>query len=60
MPGELKEAIRAFIQFYNYQRYHEGSGNVTPCDFYTGRHLAVSNPKKEGGEKQDISRQEKL
>jgi len=24
MPGELKEAIRGFIEYYNYRRYHEG------------------------------------
>jgi transposase InsO family protein len=28
MPGELKEAIRAFIEYYNYRRYHEGLGNL--------------------------------
>ena len=41
MPSELKEAIKAFIEYYNYQRYHEGLGNVTPYDEYTGRHLKV-------------------
>jgi putative transposase len=41
MPSELKEAIRAFIEYYNYRRYHEGLGNVTPYDTYTGRHLEV-------------------
>ena len=39
MPGELKEAIKAFIEYYNYGRYHEGLGNVTPYDVYTGRNL---------------------
>lgn len=32
MPSELKEAIRAFIDYYDYRRYHEGLGNVTPND----------------------------
>jgi len=41
MPGELKEAIRAFIEYYNYRRYHEGLGNVTPYDVYTGRHELI-------------------
>ena len=26
MPGELKEAIKAFVEHYDYQRYHEGWG----------------------------------
>jgi len=47
MPGELKEAIKAFIEYYNYQRYHEGLGDVTPYDVYTGRHLEVIQRRKE-------------
>ena len=47
MPSELKEAIRAFIEYYNYRRYHEGLGNVTPYDVYTGRHLEVIERRKE-------------
>ena len=47
MPSELKEAIRAFIEYYNYQRYHEGLGNVTPYDVYTDRHLEIIQKRKE-------------
>jgi transposase InsO family protein len=47
MPGELKEAIRAFVEYYNYRRYHEGLGNVTPHAVYTGRHLAIIARRKE-------------
>ena len=47
MPSELKEAIRAFIEYYNYRRYHEGLGNVTPYDVYTGRHLEIRRRRKE-------------
>jgi len=47
MPGELKEAIRAFIEYYNYRRYHEGLGNVTPNDVYTGKHLEIIRRRKE-------------
>ena len=47
MPSELKEAIRAFIDYYNYQRYHEGLGNVTPYDVYTGRRLEIIQRRKE-------------
>ena len=47
MPSELKEAIRAFIEYYNYRRYHEGLGNVTPYDVYTGRHTQIFQRRKE-------------
>jgi transposase InsO family protein len=47
MPGELKEAIRGFIEYYNYQRYHEGLGNVVPYDVYTGKHHEITQRRKE-------------
>jgi putative transposase len=47
MPSELKEAIRAFIEYYNYRRYHEGLGNVMPYDVYTGKHLEIIQKRKE-------------
>jgi putative transposase len=50
-PSELKEAIRAFVEYYNYSRYHEGLGNVTPYDVYTGRHLEIIQRRKEAKSK---------
>jgi RNA-directed DNA polymerase len=47
MPSELKEAIRAFVEYYNYRRYHEGLGNVTPHDVFTGKHLEIFQRRKE-------------
>jgi putative transposase len=47
MPSELREAIRAFVEYYNYRRYHEGLGNVKPWDVYTGRHLEIIKRRKE-------------
>jgi putative transposase len=47
MPGELREAIEAFIEYYNYRRYHEGLGNVTPYDVYTGKYLKIIQRRKE-------------
>jgi len=47
MPSELKEAIRDFIEYYNYRRYHEGLGNVTPYDVYMGKHLEIFQRRKE-------------
>jgi RNA-directed DNA polymerase len=32
MPSELRGAIKTFIEYYNYERYHEGLGDVTPYD----------------------------
>jgi len=32
MPVEVKEAIKEFVEYYNYRRYHEGPGDVTPYD----------------------------
>ena len=47
MPSELKEAIRAFVEYYNYRRYHEGLGNVTPWEVYSGKHLGIFAKRKE-------------
>jgi len=47
MPSELEKAIAAFIAYYNYRRYHEGLGDVTPHDMYTGRHLEILRNRKE-------------
>jgi putative transposase len=51
MPSKLKEAIGSFIEYYNYQRYHEGLGNVMPYDVYTGRHLEIFQRRKEAKSK---------
>ena len=61
MPGELEEAIRQFVEYYNYQRYHEGLGNVAPYDVYTGRHLEIIRKRKEAksrtlGERRDYNK----
>lgn len=47
MPSNLKEASEAFIEYYNYHRYHEGLGDVTPYDVYSGRHLEVMQRRRE-------------
>jgi len=47
MPSALEEAIRSFVQRYNYQRYHEALGDVIPFDVYTGRHLQILQRRKE-------------
>lgn len=47
MPADLKKAIAGFIEYYNYRRYHEGLGNVTPWDVYAGRHVEILQRRKE-------------
>ena len=47
MPGELERAIAAFVEYYNYRRYHEGLGDVTPYGVYTGRYLEILEKRKE-------------
>jgi hypothetical protein len=47
MPGELEKAVGTFIDYYNYRRYHEGLGDVTPYDVYTGRYLEIIQKRKE-------------
>jgi len=50
-PHELEEAIRHFVEYYNYRRYHEGLGNVTPYDVYTGRHFEIIQRRREAKER---------
>ena len=41
LPGDLENQIGAFIEHYNYQRYHESLNNVTPADAHFGRAEAI-------------------
>ena len=51
MLSELEKAIAVFIEYYNYHRYHEGLGDVTPFDVYTGKHLEIIAKRKEAKSK---------
>jgi putative transposase len=41
LPGDLADRIGGFVEHYNYYRYHESIGNLTPADVYTGRGQAI-------------------
>ena len=34
---ELDQAIEAFVECYNHERYHKALDNLTPADAYSGR-----------------------
>ena len=36
LPEELKVRIGKFVEYYNYERYHESLDNLTPADVYYG------------------------
>jgi putative transposase len=36
-PWELEQAIEAFVEYYNHQRYHEALDNLTPANVYSGK-----------------------
>ena len=40
-PWELEQAIEAFVEYYNHERYHEALDNLTPADVYSGKRKEV-------------------
>jgi len=45
--GDLEAAIRGFVEFYNYRRYHKALRDVTPSDVLEGRLEAILAHRKE-------------
>jgi transposase InsO family protein len=47
LPSQLELAIAAFVDYYNYHRYHKALGNVTPADVLYGKREAILERRKE-------------
>ena len=45
LPWDLEEEIDKFVNYYNYQRYHEGIQNLTPADVYAGKDKEIINKR---------------
>ncbi len=46
LPGDLKQQIESFVEYYNHERYHEALNNVTPADAYFGRAQSIINKRE--------------
>jgi putative transposase len=46
LPGNLEEAVQAFVEYYNHKRYHESLANLTPADVYFGRDQIILSERR--------------
>jgi len=53
---ELERALKGFVDYYNYERYHESLDNMTPADVYYGRDHEIRKRRKQTKEKTMKSR----
>ncbi len=47
LPSQLERAIAAFVDYYNYHRYHKALGDVTPADVLYDRREQILKCRKE-------------
>jgi transposase InsO family protein len=47
LPGDLRQQIDAFVEYYNHRRYHESLQNLTPADVYFGRGAKILKMREE-------------
>jgi len=40
-PNQLEKALETFVQYYNFNRYHEAINNLTPAQVYFGKENAI-------------------
>jgi transposase InsO family protein len=45
-PWELEQAIEAFVDYYNHERYHESLDNLTPADVFAGKEKEVLSKRE--------------
>jgi len=46
-PGQLEKAITDFVEYYNFHRYHQALGDVTPADVLHGMRDQILKRRKE-------------
>ncbi|MCD4723425.1 MAG: transposase [Bacteroidales bacterium] len=46
-PEQLRNNIKAFVDYYNIRRYHESLNNLTPADVYFGRSEKILKTRRE-------------
>jgi hypothetical protein len=50
-PEDLARSVNEFVEHYNYKRYHESLGNITPADVYFGKDLEIIQQRSKIKEK---------